>query len=180
MISFEDFENSFKSVTSPFEKIEIQFGKIINKEVFDNSLDQIEKIIGLLKNKEIPHEYTVSNIYHEPGYYYLIYSNKESQTFKKNFYNHKFDLYSVPDLRVIINQDTQIDYPFDKKKEYNQIIQTQNISFIISEHITLYLIYSCFDKENQKYNLKLETKKLDAKVLRQIYELIQYLFHQKD
>ena len=180
MISFENFESSFKSITSPFEKIEIQFGKIINEQLFDNSVDQIEKIIGLVKHKEIPHEYRVSNIYHEPGYYYLVHSTGESQTFKKKFYNHKFDLHSKPDLRVTVNQDTQIDYPFDKTKKYNQIIQTQNISFIISEHIKLNLIYSCFDKENQKYNLKLETSKLDTKDLRQIYDLIEYIFPQKD
>ncbi len=180
MISFEDFESNFKNITSPFEKVEIQFGKVISEQLFDNSVDQIEKIIGLIKHKQIPHEYTVSNIYHEPGYYYIVNSNGESQTYKKNFYNRKIDLHFIPNLRITFNQDTLIDYPFDKKKKYTQIIQTQNISFIISEYIKLNLIYSCFDKENQKYNLKLEISKLDTRVLRQIYELIEYLFHQKD
>mgnify|MGYP001165036746 CR=1 FL=1 len=180
MISFKDFESSFKNVISPFEKVEIQFGKIINEQLFDNSVDHIEKIIGLIKHKQIPHEYTVSNIYHEPGYYYLVHSNGESHTFKKSFYSHKFDLHSKPDLRITVNQDTHIDYPFDKNKKYNQIIQTQNISFIISEHIKLNLTYSCFDKENQKYNLKLETTRLKEEDLTQIYDLIEYIFPQKD
>lgn len=177
MISFENFQNgfNFKNI-DPNKSIEIQFGKIINKHLFDNNINNIEKIIGLIRQKQFPHQYYVSNTYHEPAYYYVVQSDGPEQTFKRSFKNEKTDLSSKPDLRIIVNQDKQIDYSFQKNKKYNQVIQTQNISFKISEHTYLYIIYSCFDTKNKKYNLVMKTSDTSKQNIQNMYEIIKYLF----
>ena len=175
MIPFENFQTGFKNIDSN-GLTEIQFGKIINEHLFDNTISGIEKIIGLIKHKQFSHQYYVSNTYHEPGYYYIVNSDGQHQTFKKSFQNKKIDLSSNPDLRIIVNQDKQIDYSFQKNKKYNQVIQTQNICFKISENTHLYIIYSCFDTKNKKYNMVLKTSDISDQNLQNIYELIKYLF----
>lgn len=176
MISLEDFQESFSKIDS-FQQIEIQFGKIINDRLFNNYIDNIDKIIGLIKHKQIPHKYFVSNIYHEPGYYYIVYSDGPHQTFKKSFQTQRIDLISKPDLRIIIKKDNLVDYQFDKQKKYNQVIQTQNICFKLSEHTNLKLVYFSIKKESKKYNLKIETSDISSENLKSIYEFIQYLFN---
>lgn len=175
MTPFEDFLAVFKDINSS-GLTEIQFGRIINEHLFDNTIDNIEKIIGLIRQKQFSHQYYVSNTYHEPGYYYMVNSDGQQQTFKKSFKNQKIDLPSSPDLRIIVNQDKQIDYSFQKNKKYNQVIQTQNICFKISEHTHLYIIYSCFDTKNKKYNLVIKTSDISEKNIQNMYELIQDLF----
>ena len=175
MIPFEDFLAGFNKVKSDW-LTEIQFGKIINEHLFDNTVHNIEQIIGLIRQKQFSHQYYVSNTYHEPGYYYIVHSDGQQQTFKKSFQNQKIDLPSSPDLRIIINQDKLIDYSFQKDKKYNQVIQTQNICFKISEHTHLYIIYSCFDTKNKKYNLVIKTSDTSEQNILEIYELIKHLF----
>lgn len=175
MIPFENFLDGFKKIDSN-GLTEIQFGKIINEHLFDNTVNNIEKIIGLIRQKQFSHQYYVSNTYHEPGYYYIVHSDGQQQTFKKSFKNQKIDLLSNLDLRIIVNHDKQIDYSFQKNKKYNQVIQTQNICFKISEHTNLYIIYSCFDTKNKKYNLVIKTSNISEQNIQNMYELIEYLF----
>lgn len=175
MISPNEFLAAFENINSE-GLIEIQFGEIINEYLFDNNVNNIEKIIGLVRHKQFSHQYYISNTYHEPGYLYTVHNDGQKQTFKKSFQNKKIDLRSKPDLRIIINKDKQIEYSFQKNKKYNQVVQTQNICFQISEHTHLYIIYSCFDNKNKKYSLVLKTSDNSQQNLQSIYELIKYLF----
>lgn len=175
MISLKEFENTLSKIECT-HKIQIQFGQILNEQSFDNTIENIDKIIGLIRAREYPHTYLVSNIYHESGYYHHVYTDGQTQTFKKSFKNQKVDLKSFPDLRIIVNQDRLVDYKFDKSEKYHHVIQTQTICFQISEDIKLSLIYSCYYKEDKKYSLKLEFTNNSCENIRKIYELITFIF----